>query len=255
MGLGSCEHRPHFPPRANVETYPLFRDLGHWERPWCLRKLVGVAGGGGSGRWGGVGWGASQGHGRRAGSSAWRWGSASSRQASPTRGRAAPPSAVPAPGPPGTAGRGHLGLMGGSVDMPAPGVCCAVSPWRSTGGSLRAWPRAALSPGDTDRFGSPALSVFRGRLLGPAGPGAGLSPSRGARGPSSPSTADAGPAAVPPRAVSVCPVGEPRARCPDYGGFRSPPTPGPTGGIPSLGQQARENRAPWSHFNLLRAEP
>lgn len=53
MGLGSCEHRPHFPPRANVEMYPLFRDLSHWERPWCLRKLMGVAGGGGSGRWGG----------------------------------------------------------------------------------------------------------------------------------------------------------------------------------------------------------
>ena len=118
---------------------------------------------------------------------------------------------------------------------PGPGPCCP--------------------PGGTDHFGSPAPSVFRGQLLGPTGPRAGLSPSWGAHGPSSPSTADAGPAAVPPGAVSACPVGEPRARCPAYGGFRLPPTPGPTGGIPSLGQQAHENRAPWSHFDLLRAEP
>ena len=54
MGLDSREHKPHFPPRANVETYPPFIDLGHWERPQRLRKLMGVAGGGASGRWGGV---------------------------------------------------------------------------------------------------------------------------------------------------------------------------------------------------------
>ena len=53
-------------------------DLGHWERPRRLRKLTGVAGGGGSGRWGGVG--CVTGLERQAGSSAWRWGSVSRRQ-------------------------------------------------------------------------------------------------------------------------------------------------------------------------------
>ena len=82
MGLDSREHKPHFPPRANVETYPPFIDLGHWERPQRLRKLMGVAGGGASGRWGarGGGVGCITGLGRWAGSSAWRWASVSRRQ-------------------------------------------------------------------------------------------------------------------------------------------------------------------------------
>ena len=57
------------------------------------------------------------------------------------------------------------------MDTPALVFAVPCARGGSLGGSLRAWPRAALSPGGTDRLGSPALSVFCGRILGPAGPG------------------------------------------------------------------------------------
>lgn len=56
------------------------------------------------------------------------------------------------------------------MDTPALVFAVPCARGGSLGGSLRAWPRAALSPGGTDHLGSPVPSVFCGQLLGPAGP-------------------------------------------------------------------------------------